>query len=142
MPKNISLILLLFVVTCAPGVKKVVTAGSEQDTLRVLSYNIWVGGQPLEKSAEVIRVSGAKIVGIQEACSYNPDGSMLSDNGLKIAETMGWNYYSKGRSGILTSYAIADTAENKLGIKLNIGDFNEPSFQDWTRGSRKSIAEL
>jgi len=126
MVRNISILILALFWACSPTVNKNKTE-TDQDSLGVMTFNIWLGGQgggqPIEKSAEVIRTSGAKIVGAQETYSYNPDGSVSSDNGLKIAKILGWNYFAqKGSHGILTKYAIVDSTENKLGVKLKIGN--------------------
>jgi len=125
MLKNISIIILSLCCACSTGVKKTGTTDSDRDTLRVMTFNMWLGGdgggQPPEKSAEVIRVSEAKIVGMQETRSYNKGGTVFSDNALKITRNLGWNYFSQGDYGILTAYAIVDSTKNKLGIKLKIG---------------------
>jgi exodeoxyribonuclease III len=57
-----------------------------QDSLKVASYNILVGGtgagQPLSRTAAVIQASGADIVGIQEALGST----------AQIAAMLGWNF--------------------------------------------------
>ncbi|MGV8093981.1 MAG: endonuclease/exonuclease/phosphatase family protein [Mangrovibacterium sp.] len=126
MYKNISFAVLLFILACSPRIKKTGLADAVQDTVRVLTYNMWLGGQagsqPLDKSIEVIRISGAGIVGLQETYPYHADGSVLSDNASLIAGNLRWNYFSQNGSGIITAYEITDTTENKLGIKLKIGN--------------------
>lgn len=125
--KIIYLIILSSLLACAPGVKKGEKTGSDQDTLRIMSFNMWLGGlgggQPVEKSVDVIRVAGAQIVGLQEIDAYNPDGSVSGNNGEKIAKILGWNYFAQeGTHGMLAQYPIVDSTENKLGIKLKIGN--------------------
>jgi exonuclease III len=125
--KIVYLIILSSLLACSHGVKKGRKKGSDQDTLRIMSFNIWLGGlgggKPIEKSVDVIRVSGAQIVGLQETDAYNSDGSVSANNGEKIAKILGWNYFAQeGTHGILTQYPIVDSTENKLGIKLKIGD--------------------
>ena len=58
-------------------------------TLRVLSYNIFWGGhqQPLEQTIEVIRKSGADLVGIQE--NVNRD---YEDQTPALAKALGFSY--------------------------------------------------
>lgn len=76
-------------------------AGLVQDAdieVRLLSYNIWMGGtqnQPLEQTAEVIQKSGADIVGIQEP----------GENLERLAEMMGWHHCA--HSSILSRWSIA-----------------------------------
>jgi exodeoxyribonuclease-3 len=57
-----------------------------QDSLKVASYNILVGGtnggQPLSRTAAVIQASGADVVGIQESLGSIP----------ALAALLGWNY--------------------------------------------------
>src|SRR3954462_11161111 len=61
-------------------------AAHGQDSVKVASYNILLGGtgagQPLSKTAAVIAASGADIVGIQES-----QGSTA-----QIAALLGWNF--------------------------------------------------
>lgn len=77
-------------------------AGAVQDAdmrVRLLSYNIWMGGtqhQPLEQTAEVIRKSGADIVGIQEP----------SENLERLADMLGW--HACVHSSILSRWPIAN----------------------------------
>ena len=50
--------------------------GKENLTLRVMTFNIWVGGsagkQPVEQTTKVIRESKADIVGMQETMAGGP----------------------------------------------------------------------
>jgi exonuclease III len=124
MHKIVISVAFLFLFTAEENINGQTT--NNGDTLRVLTFNMWLGGeagkQPLDKSLEVIRTSRAKIVGLQEACTYRREGSVQNDNGRKMAEVLGWNYFSQGSSGILTAYNIVDTTENGLGVKLQFKD--------------------
>lgn len=67
--------------------------------VRVMTYNIWVGGtqfQPLPQTAKVIEASRADIVGIQEP----------GENLPKIAEMLKWNRSDK--TSILTRFEIVE----------------------------------
>jgi endonuclease/exonuclease/phosphatase family metal-dependent hydrolase len=67
--------------------------------VRVMTYNIWVGGtrfQPLPQTAKVIEASRADIVGIQEPGESLP----------KIAEILKWNRSDK--TSILTRFEIVE----------------------------------
>jgi len=91
----------------------------------VLTFNMWLGGeagqQPLSKSVEVIRASGAKLAGLQETYGYNADGT-THDNAAKIAAILGWNYLDQGGYGILSESPFLDTASAKMGVKIKIND--------------------
>src|SRR5258705_4970719 len=58
------------------------SAAFADDTLKVASYNVLLGGAPFAKTAQVIQASGADVVGIQES-----DGNTAS-----IAALLGWNF--------------------------------------------------
>lgn len=124
---NICLIILFsLLLGTGPLLNSEIPCGREisPDTLQILTFNMWLGGeggkQPLEKSAEVIRLSNARIAGLQETRSHH---SGEKDNAPVIAEILGWNYISQGEGcGIITSYEIADSTQNKLGVKLKVGD--------------------
>lgn len=86
---------------------------------RAMSFNIWVGGtqfQPLSQTVEVIRRSGADIVGIQEP----------GENLGRIAEGLGWN--RSDQAAIITRFEIVEdwkVAGNRWGgakIKLPNGE--------------------
>jgi hypothetical protein len=120
------LILLLAVLAACQSGKDSSRSEGKSNELNVLSFNIWVGGevggQPIEKSVEVIRMSGAAVVGIQEGHAYHPDGTFKSNNALKMAEILGWNYFSQGRSAIITSYSVVDSTAGRRGVKLKLGE--------------------
>lgn len=72
------------------------------DTLRIMTFNIWVGGtkfQPLEQTAVVIKETQSDIVGIQEP----------ADNLKRLAEILKWNQSEK--ASILTRYNIIEDWE-------------------------------
>jgi endonuclease/exonuclease/phosphatase family metal-dependent hydrolase len=97
--------------------------------LRVMSFNIWVGGeagkQPLSQSAKVIETANADIVGLQETHGHEKDGER-PNNGRKIAELLGWNYFDQGeRTGILTRFPIVTNTPNKWGVLVRTRDAGE-----------------
>jgi exodeoxyribonuclease III len=120
------LIFLLPVLIGCQSVKDRNFRDSKSKNLIVLSFNIWVGGeaggQPIDKSVEVIRLSEAMVAGIQEGHSYNSDGTFKSNNAMKIAEMLGWNYFSQGRSAIITSLSLVDSTAERRGVKLQLGE--------------------
>ena len=96
-------------------------AQTEEESIRVMSYNIHRGGvvmlkQPLSQTAKVIQSAKADIVGIQETRS--PRGDTLED----LAKLLGWNH-DMG-SCIVTRYEIVEHFKGgkdyKGGIKVKI----------------------
>ncbi|MDR1384926.1 MAG: endonuclease/exonuclease/phosphatase family protein, partial [Planctomycetaceae bacterium] len=82
--------------------------------LKVLSFNIWGGGgKSAEETANVIKQTGADIVGIQEP----------SKNGVNTAEKIAADrkWYSHG-GHIISRYPIVKAASNGRGCKIQIGD--------------------
>ena len=99
----------------------VLHAQTEEESIRVMSYNIHRGGvvmlkQPLSQTAKVIQSAKADIVGIQETRS--PRGDTLED----LAKLLGWNH-DMG-SCIVTRYEIVEHFKGgkayKGGIKVKI----------------------
>ena len=80
-------------------------------TLRVLSFNIYWGGhqRPLERTIEVIRTSGADLVGIQENVNRE-----YEDQTPKLAKALGFSYV---RHAILDSLEEFGGRGNKLSAR-------------------------
>jgi endonuclease/exonuclease/phosphatase family metal-dependent hydrolase len=93
------------------------------ETLRVMTYNIWIGGtqlnQPLSRTVEVIQAAEADVVGLQEQ----------GDSGPALAAALGFNYYNLGGStGILSRYPI--TQGLGQGVKLQLSQTLEAYIFD------------
>ena len=100
---------------------------SAGESIRVMSFNIWVGGeagkQPLEQTMQVIRASNADIIGLQETGGHERENKARPDNGKKLAEMMGWNYFDQGeRTGVLTRFAIITNTPNKWGVLVRVAE--------------------
>src|SRR5262245_39342576 len=67
--------------------------------VRLMTFNIWLGGDVVDfdKVVEVIRRSGADIVGLQEA----------EGNTRRIAEELGWPYWSD-RLHVVSRFPLID----------------------------------
>lgn len=96
--------------------------GSE--TIRVMSFNIWVGGesgkQPLEQTARVIQEAKADIVGLQETLGREVN-KVRPDNGKKIAEILGWNYFDQGNgTAVASRFPITGSTPKKWGVTLTL----------------------
>jgi len=94
------------------------------ESIRVMTFNIWVGGdsgkQPLSQTLAVIRAAKADVVGLQETHGHKKDGR-TPDNGLKLAEMLGWNYFDQGeRTAILTRFTIVTNTPRKWGVSLRL----------------------
>lgn len=91
--------------------------------LKVMSFNIWVGGgKSVQRTFEIIKETGAEIVGIQES---NKSGkNVVKEFAAEIAEdNEGWHVYSNGGScSILSRYPIEKISENGHGAKIKIGE--------------------
>ena len=93
------------------------------ETVRVMSFNLWHGGdagkQPLERTVEVIKQSRADIVGLQETAGIAPEGQSRPDRAAEIAKRLAWNYVDQGeRTGVISRYQIIGTTPRKWGVKL------------------------
>jgi exodeoxyribonuclease III len=101
------------------------TKAAEPESLRVMSFNIWVGGesggQPLEQTAKVIEAAQADIVGVQESCGEKRAGKR-PDNARLVAEKLGWHYFSQGDddTSVMSRHRIVDHTPKKWGAKLEL----------------------
>ncbi|MGE3240538.1 MAG: endonuclease/exonuclease/phosphatase family protein [Pirellulales bacterium] len=100
--------------TAGPGT----IAGAQTTTsLRVMSYNIWLGGAnagPLSRTVGVIQTAQADIIGIQERGS----------NGQAIASALGYHYQSLGGStAIISRFPIVQTLT--YGVKVQLAPLQE-----------------
>jgi endonuclease/exonuclease/phosphatase family metal-dependent hydrolase len=84
------------------------------ETLRVMSYNIWLGGtangQPLSRTVGVIQAAQADVIGIQEQ----------GPNGPAIAAALGFNYHNLGGStAIISRYPIVQSLTSGARLQLS-----------------------
>jgi endonuclease/exonuclease/phosphatase family metal-dependent hydrolase len=108
-----------------PQARPPARAGSAEigaKTIRVMSFNIWVGGeaskQPLERTAAVIRAARADLVGLQEARGESVAGKR-PDNGRKLADMLGWHYFDQDEDcAVLSRFEIVEPTPSKYGVKL------------------------
>jgi endonuclease/exonuclease/phosphatase family metal-dependent hydrolase len=90
---------LLLLISASLLLSSAVQAQTAPVTLKVLSFNIWYGGDNvnLASVADIIRSSGADIVGLQET-----DGNLV-----RLAATTGLQYFD-ARRNILSRFPIFD----------------------------------
>jgi exodeoxyribonuclease III len=94
------------------------------ETIRVMTFNLWHGGdagkQPLSQTLAVIRAGKADIVGLQETHGYGTNSSR-PDNGRRLAEMLGWNYFDQGeRTAVLSRFPIITNTPRKWGVELRL----------------------
>jgi exodeoxyribonuclease III len=122
---NIRCIMPLVFFAIASSHAGTVSKAAEPETIRVMSFNIWVGGeagkQPLDQTAKVIQAAQADIVGIQEGSGEKRDGKR-PDNARVIAEKLGWHYFPQGDgdTSIMSRFKIVDHTPKKWGAKLEL----------------------
>lgn len=110
---------ILLVVSCICLIAGLATAARAQSgtSLRVMSYNIWLGGAnagPLSRTVGVIQTAQADIIGIQERGS----------NGPAIANALGYYYQSlSGSTAILSRFPIVQTLT--YGVKVQVSPLQE-----------------
>ena len=95
------------------------------ETIRVMTFNLWHGGdageQPLEQTVEVIKQSGADIVGLQETAGNATKGKPRPDRAAEIAKRLGWHYLDQGeRTGIISRFKIVGATPRKWGAKIEL----------------------
>lgn len=96
----------------------------DPDSLQVMSYNIWVGGeaggQPLEQTAEVIRRAGADVIGLQETNGYQKAGKRPNHT-QRLAESLGFHYAEQASGcGILSRYPIVTQTPLRHGVEIEL----------------------
>ncbi len=86
-------------------------------TLRVMSFNLWVGGvqagQELSQSAAVMKL--ADVIGVQE--THDASG----DNSVKISKELGWHHFAQGgRTAVISRYPITGHTPAKWGVFIEV----------------------
>lgn len=94
------------------------------ESLRVMSFNIWVGGEagrrPLADTAAVIRAARADVVGIQEAYGEKI-GPVAPDRSRQLARMLGWEHVDQGRGKtILSRYPILGLTPGRHGAQIRL----------------------
>jgi exonuclease III len=116
----VTIAMLLFAITLHGPVR-----AERGQTLRVMSFNIWVGGeagkQPLDQTVKVIRAGEADIVGIQESHGEERNGKKR-DAARAIANTLSWDYFNQDDEdrGIISRYQVVDHTPGKHGVAIEI----------------------
>lgn len=108
-----------------------------ETTLKVMSFNIWGGGQNegkgVEETVAAIRAAGADVVGLQETrlesdpCTAEICPATGASAAPAIAAALGWHVYDQtGENGLLwanaviSRYPIGKASPNDLGVPLDV----------------------
>ncbi len=80
--------------------------------LRVMTFNIWVGGEVVDfgKVIEAIRTAKADVVGLQE----------ISGNIHRIATALGWQHVNE-RMGVISRFPIIDLNGAAVFVQVKLG---------------------
>lgn len=108
----------------ALGPWQAVPEGLPAETVRVMTFNLWhggeAGGQPLEQSARAIEAARADVVGLQETHGRER-GGVRPDHGAGLAALLGWHYLDQGsRTGILSRWPIARELPRNTGAIVRL----------------------
>jgi exodeoxyribonuclease III len=115
-------ILAVFISSC---VLDCGTSAVAAETLRVMSFNIWGGGewgkQPLDQTVKVIQAGKADLVGIQESHGDEHKGKK-PDAARAIAEKLSWQHFDQGDEdrGIISRYKIVERTPKKWGVAVEL----------------------
>jgi exonuclease III len=104
------------------GIAALGAEADEAETLRVMTFNLWHGGeagrQPLEQTIEVIAQGRADVVGLQETGGVEQNGKR-PDNARAIAERLAWHYLDQGSGmGVISRHPIVQQTEKKWGVRV------------------------
>jgi exonuclease III len=98
---------------------------AEGETLRVMTLNIWVGGeagkQPLEQTTKLIEAANADVVGLQESHGEKRNGKR-PDAAAAIARQLSWHYFDQGDqdTGIISRYPLVEQTPRKWGAAFEL----------------------
>ena len=127
MPLHSRLTLILLLIATWHGSFSLFASGAEPEPeiVRVMSFNIWVGGesgkQPLEQTVAVIKAAEADIVGLQETLGHAPQGEPRPDRVGEIAQQLGWHYVAQGSGrAVISRFKIVATTPNRWGALLKL----------------------
>lgn len=96
------------------------------DSLRVMTFNIWVGGEsggkPLSQTKRVIEAARADVVGLQETHGEWRDGKPGNDAARALAKQLGWHYFDQDGEdrGIISRYKIVGQTPKKHGVAIEL----------------------
>jgi endonuclease/exonuclease/phosphatase family metal-dependent hydrolase len=119
-----ALCLALLSVSCAGTARRVPDMEAPLETVRVMSFNLWKGGQggglPIEATAAVIRAADADVVGVQEAYGEKI-GPVAPDRSRVLARLLGWHHIDQGNGKtILSRHEILGLTPGRHGAQIRL----------------------
>lgn len=102
---------LLFVFLLSP------VSADEPVTLRIMSFNLWVGGvqagQALSQSADVMKL--ADVIDVQETQHESVD------NSVAMARELGWHHFAQeGKKAVISRHPITGHTPDKSGVFIEV----------------------
>ncbi len=113
------------------------TGAFAETTLKVLSFNIWGGGQnngkPIDETVAVIKATGADIIGIQETrresdpCTAEECPAVGESVACNISKQLGFYCFEQTRpselnwsNAVISRYPIKGATTGELGVNIDV----------------------
>jgi len=115
----------LLIAACLVSVFHRANDARAAETLRVMTFNIWRGGEagkyPLDQTVKVIRQAKADLVGIQESHGEERDGKR-PDAARAIAEKLSWHHFDQGDedNAVVSRYPIVAHTPKNMGVAVEL----------------------
>lgn len=115
-----------------------IAGGAQAQTkLRIMSFNVWGGGQNegkgVEETVAAIKAAGADIIGMQETrlesdpCTAESCPATGPSVAKAIAEQLGYYYYDQTQenvalwaNAVISRYPIGKATEHELGVPIDV----------------------
>ena len=121
----------------AAALSLVAGAAQAETKLRIMSFNVWGGGQNegkgVEETVAAIKAAGADIIGMQETrlesdpCTAESCPATGPSVAKAIAEQLGFYYYDQTQenvalwaNAVITRYPIGKATEHDLGVPIDV----------------------
>ena len=115
----------------------VAMAAQAETKLRIMSFNVWGGGQNegkgVEETVAAIKAAGADIIGMQETrlesdpCTAESCPATGPSVAKAIAEQLGYYYYDQTQenvalwaNAVISRYPIGKATEHDLGVPIDV----------------------
>ena len=113
------------------------SAADAETKLRIMSFNIWGGGQNegkgVEETVAAIKAAGADIIGVQETrlesdpCTAESCPATGTSSAKAIAEALGFYYYDQTQvnvalwaNAVISRYPIGVASAHDLGVPIDV----------------------
>lgn len=129
----------------AAALSLVAGAAQAETKLRIMSFNVWGGGQNegkgVEETVAAIKAARADIIGMQETrlesdpCTAESCPATGPSVAKAIAEQLGFYYYDQTQenvalwaNAVITRYPIGKATEHDLGVPIDVNGTNVWAF--------------